>query len=124
MRGFTLERKLARELGFSAERTEKLLEGNLKIEIPHSLIAEKLEDDEETENIRVDVQGDGIPFGNRVPLYLIDNSYVRALNFETEKDGTGAELRIFINGEQADLPLPGRIEGENGDIRYSFTIDE
>lgn len=134
VRGFGLETKLAAELGFDDERADRLREGEVLVEIPEALIESFLaetnsgdNDEARSEAIMVEVQGARLPFRGRIPLYLHNGSWVRGLTTDPElfaETGQEAlELRIFVNGEAADLPLPQRFVRDEEEVRYRFAFE-
>lgn len=71
--------------------------------------------------IRLQIQGDDLPFRSRIPLYRHNGAFVRGLDPAPDTDEV--EVRILLNGERVDLPLPGRFENEEGEIRYRFPVN-
>ncbi|MCH8485396.1 MAG: TlpA family protein disulfide reductase [Candidatus Cyclonatronum sp.] len=127
VRGFQLERRLSAEIGFDEIRAQRLLEGDVVVGIPEAVIADFVASaGAEAEELRVEVQGEGLPFRSRIPLYLHEGNWVRGLSADHDRmSGSGQtalELRIFVNGEPAELPLPGQFTNEEGEVRYRFEL--
>ena len=121
LRGFQLEEKLAAELGFDETRAERLREGRVLIEIPEELITLHLNGEDDSGAVRVQVQGNDLPFRSRIPLYRHNGAFVRGLDPAPGTDEV--EVIILLNGERVDLPLPGRFKNEEGEIRYRFPVN-
>ncbi len=108
LRMFSIEEKLFEEVGINENVAERIKEGNLLLEIP----ADNAES--------VHISGSDFPFGGRIPLYNIEQSWVRGFNLDP---GTYT-FRLFVDGERASLDIPGKTEDEDGNIVYVVEVPE
>jgi thiol-disulfide isomerase/thioredoxin len=95
LRGFRLEKQLADALGFNEIRRERLMAGNMVLQLPHESIEKALNLAKSVRSVHI--HSEEVPFSRRIPLYMPDGESDWIRGFDVEPGEYVFEL--FINEE-------------------------